>query len=211
MVIIKAPTADATKQIFQPYAIAMGELVYSWNHLQEDLAGLFWRLSQIENGAIAFAIWHSTANDHAQRSMLRAVAEVALAEKTEVRAEVVWLLDKIDYSLRHKRNDAIHAPLTLFTDQNGTTVIPYDMTNNPRADSLEGKEILKELIWYRETAEVLRGFCWQLSHSLHPARPQPLPQRPTLPHLGPQTTSKGKPQAKRDKALQPRRRSIREI
>jgi hypothetical protein len=211
MPIIRAPTGQESIKLFEPYAIAMGELVYAWNHLQEELAGLFWRLSGIENGAIAFAIWHSTPNDHAQRAMLRACAEVALADKELPRAEVIWMLDKIDNSLRHKRNNAIHAPLTLYTDHTGTTVIPYDLTNNPRADSLEGKEILKELIWYRQTADTLRQFCWQLRHALHPARPQPLPGRPTLPHLGPQTTAKEKHPAKRDKVLQPRRRSIREI
>lgn len=203
----RAPTGDESKKHLEPYAIAMGELIYGWNHLQEELANLFWRVTGIKNGAIPFAIWHSTPSDHNQRMMLRAATEVTYARNKEAREAIIWLLDRIDNSLRHKRNDAIHAPLVLNTDALGTSVIPYDWTNNPRAGALLGKEILKELIWYRETTDVLRNYSWELRHALHPTRPHALPKKPELPHLGPQTRSKGKHQEGSDKAPQPRRRS----
>lgn len=183
MAVTEGPTPEERRKAIEPHVSAIGELVCSWNHLQEELAHLFWRVSKIPDGDIAFTIWHSTPNDHAQRSMLRAAARVSLAANEKVLGAVTWLLDRIDNSLRHKRNDAVHAPLILAVGSGGITVIPRDCTNNPRAASLEGKDIMKELIWYRETADALQHYCWQLNFVL--TSPQlPFPEKPICSSVG---------------------------
>jgi hypothetical protein len=210
MAVIKAPSYEERRKIIEPYLIATGELVYAWNQLHEELAGLFWRITGIKNGAIPFAIWHSTPSDHGQRAMLKAAAKVALAKNEAALKEVLWLLDRIDKSLRHKRNDAIHAPVVLVTDDKGTIIAPRDMTNNPRALALRGKEILKEITWYRETAEALRAFCWQLRMALRPGGSHPLPKRPDMPHLGTQKVPKDTHRGNTQKAPRRPHQSIQE-
>jgi len=183
MAVVKAPTAEEANKATAPHVTAIGELVCAWNNLQEELADLFSLVSKIPSVDIAYAIWHSTPNDHAQRSMVREAAKVSLSTDEQALEAVTWLLNQIDNSLRHKRNDAVHAPLILAVGSAGITVIPRDCTNNPRAASLEGKDILKELIWYRETAEVLRHYCWRLNYVLS-AKGVPIPEKPALPRLG---------------------------
>lgn len=212
MAVIRAPTGEESNKIFQPYAIALGELVYAWNHLQDELASLFWRVSTIENGAIPFAIWHSVPSDRTQRQFIRVTAEVSLDGNEEAQKEIVWLLDKVDHLLASTRNDAMHAPLTLLTDQDGTRIVAHNMTNHPRAESLEGKEILATFIWARQTAEILRHYSWQLRHALNPKRPHALPKRPELPRLVPQTKATEKSPAGRGKARRrPHQLRIREV
>jgi hypothetical protein len=103
---------------------------------------------------------------------------------------VLWLLDKVDHFLSSKRNDALHSPVVLVTGADGTTIRPYELTNNPRAEALKQKDILKHLIWYRENAESLRVFCVKIRRALRADYTGTWPERPTLPHLGPQTTAK---------------------
>lgn len=193
-------TQEKRDELLQPYEIETGRLVWTWNHLQDSLSRLFWRTTGVSNGALAYAIWHSTPSDLAQRKMLRAAAKVrySAADDTAALEAIEWVLNKIDSSLVHNRNDAIHAPLIIeMTTEGNTRIKPHDMTNNPRAASLEGKEILTEIIRYRETADVLRRYCNALFTALRPPRTGPLPERPVLPHAQHTKTSKkthkGKP------------------
>lgn len=188
--------------IFEPYALELGLLVYAWNHLQDDLARLFSLMFGIGNDAAAFAVWHSTPSDLAQRKMLRAAAEVKLAKDRRTLDEIIWLLDKVDHMLSSKRNNAIHAPVVIKTGIGGATIAPYEMALNPRAAALKDKDIIKELIWYRDTAVELRKFSSALYRAIADDD-EPWPNRPTLPHLGQQTRAKEKPPAKPRKEPRP--------
>jgi hypothetical protein len=211
MPITKVPSGQERQETIEPYLIEIGALVLSWNYLHEELANLFWRVTGIPNGAIAFAIWHSTPSDLTQRKMLRAAVEVVYGENDETRERILWLLNKVDHFLAQKRNDALHAAVVLLVEPEGTKIIPQNFTNSPRADSLEGKQIIKELIWYRETADALKWDARMLRQALHPKRPQPLPEKPKMPHLVLPTNATEKPPVKRAKGrLPPHRLRIHE-
>jgi hypothetical protein len=184
--IVHTPTREEADAVFTPYAIEMGRLVYAWNHLHDDLAKLFWRVTGIRKSETAYAIWHSTPSDLGQRKMLIAAASTAFAKNDPAKSAILWLVGQVNNSLAAKRNDAIHGPVVLVTDLYGTSVRPDDWTNNPRASSLRGKQILSELVWYRETAECLRLYCRALERALSsPGQAGSLPEKPTLPHHRP--------------------------
>jgi hypothetical protein len=186
----KLPTRRELDKAFKPYALELGHLVHSWNHLQDGLARLFWRVTGIKDGAVPLAIWHSTPSDLSQRKMLRAAVEVVYANDKRAREDVLWLLDRVDHMLSGKRNNAIHAPVVMSSDGTGIAIKPYDMALNPRAAALEGKAIIAELIWYRETAEVLRAHSYRLFVALRQPRDGAWPDKPALPHLRPPKTAK---------------------
>lgn len=204
MAVIKVPPGQQLKDVFEPYALELGLLVYSWNHLQDELARLFSVIVGLPTRTeMALAIWHSTPSDLAQRKMLRAAIEVVFAKNKPAKDDLIWLLDKVDQSLSGKRNNAIHAPVVIRTGFHGATIAPYELALNPRAIALRGKDIVNELIWYRDTAVALRQYCSLLVRSLTKSEPDTWPKRPLLPHLIQQTKAKEKPLAKPRKEPQP--------
>src|SRR5262245_20451082 len=137
--------------------------------------------------------------------MLRAATVSSFPESCPARQEILWLLDQIDRALSHKRNDAVHGPLTFFVGAEGARLVPSPLTNSPRAKSLEGKQLLEEFVWYEQTAWVLGYYARSLDVSIRfgEARYE-WPQRPQLPHRGQKTN----PMAGRSRSP-PKRRSWR--
>jgi hypothetical protein len=80
---------DAASAAFEPYFSAVGKVVHAWNHLHEELGKLFCEVVGISQ-SMGMAIWHSTANDKAQRVML----EAAIVERTH----------DDDWSEKHRRS-----------------------------------------------------------------------------------------------------------
>ena len=173
-------------QILRPYKQELGELVFAWNSLHDELAHLFGLVIKIPRVETAFAIWHSTPSDLAQRKMLRNAVEAEFSSKDNRKADLLWLLDKVDYGLSQKRNDAIHAPITIRLDPEGNVigVEPTSWSNSPRAKSLGGKDLLRELTWYRMSAVVLCLYVIDVCLALDPSARQPWPHRPLLPNAG---------------------------
>jgi hypothetical protein len=194
--MVKPSPGEGLRGVFEPYALELGLLVYAWNHLQDDLARLFSLMFGVGNDMAALAVWHSTPSDLAQRKMLKAAAEVQLVKDIRARDDILWLLDKVDHMLSGKRNNAIHAAVVIQTGFEGAKIVPYEMAKNPRAAALKDKDIIKELVWYRDTAVALRKFSSALFRALGSAYDEPWPDRPVLPHLGQKTTATGKPPAK---------------
>lgn len=176
----KPLTKREKEKIFRPYAIELGYLVYAWNHLQETLAELFWRVSGIPKQAAAFAIWHSIPSDRYQRLMLEAAAEKTIFDKTKLE-DIHWLMKKLNKPMSGQRNDAVHAPMIFFTDLVGTTLRPYDWTGNPRALSLAGKNVTQELLLYRKRTEILREYAKAMHRHLGAPAIRSWPDRPKLP------------------------------
>lgn len=209
--IVKALSDKQLDRHYRPYALALGHLVYSWNLLHDKLAELFWTISGINEGVIAFSIWHSTPSDLAQRKMLRAAAKANPNLGEDERAEILWVLKAIDDSLAHKRNDALHAPFEFLTRFTSDPILqPRTFpTGNPRALSLAGKDMLSEFAWYRKTAEVLsRHVALMDRYFAHPGQ-RTWPERPKLPHLARETTPKARSRQTRPKSPPPRPESSR--
>ena len=147
MAIVTPPLPDRIEKVFAPYAREVGKLVASWNQLQERLGKLFSVIVRKDHPGIALAIWHTTRSDLAQRQMLRASSEAAAAAglfpEQAKKDDIKWLLDRTD-ELAQQRNDAIHAPVAFFTDQDGTRLMTEYFFGSPRALSLKDKSLWDE-------------------------------------------------------------------
>ena len=191
------------RKLHDKYALELGRMVAEWNNLHDSLAYLFWQATGISDSTLSFAIWHSTPSDLSQRKMLRAVAMEKYAKDIEYRKDILWLIDKIDHQLASKRNDANHAPVVFRHSSSGLSIAPLSGLGNPRADGLDGKEIVKEIIWYRKMASVLNEYAYDLYEALDRGKGRPLPPRPSIPTLNSRLQAKGKTPAGPRKAPSP--------
>lgn len=186
-ITLTTTTPEMLEELFQPYGLELGKLVYSWNKIQESLSRIFSQIVDAKHPNVATAIWHSTPSDLQQRKMLRSALSM-FDRKSSPASEIIWILDSIDHSLAHKRNDAIHAPLVFITDALGTTLGPDRFTSdNPRAKALLGKDLLAEFKWYHETCDVLTRYARAISQSIRDPDRHSVPERPKLPLLTLQT------------------------
>jgi hypothetical protein len=180
--MVRLPSRKQIRQKKNPYVVALGNLVIAWNTLQEQLAELFWAITELSDSTIPLAVWHSTNNDRAQRQMLRAVVDSMYSQRavreldSKLKAailrkkdDITWLLNKAN-SLADQRNDAVHAPLWFVIDTTGSDkigeMVPATFYGNPRAGKLVGKNLLKEFRWYKESTDVLAGYALRVRFSL---------------------------------------------
>jgi hypothetical protein len=158
----KMLTPAATKALLRPYITELGYLAAAWNQLQHNLSSLFTLLVASGKDPIGQAVWHAAESDFVQRKMLRAFVEIdqtllpAQRALLELQArEILWILDQIDRNLRHKRNNAIHAPLMTITGVwDGAVrhrVEAHFNPHNPRAKPLRGKNLKDEFKDYPRT------------------------------------------------------------
>jgi hypothetical protein len=182
--IIRETSPERIKKLLEPYARDVGKLVAAWNQLQEHLGELFSIIVRKDYPGVALAIWHSTQSDRSQRQMLGAAKEAAFFScllNERAKNDIKWLLDRSD-ELAHQRNDAIHAPIAFYTDQDGTQLVTEYFFGNPRASSLKDKKLSEEFSWYEKKTTILSGFalriavCLRSPEILWLARP-PLPNR----------------------------------
>jgi hypothetical protein len=164
-----------------PYASEIGHATLAWNHLHENLSLLFWHA--IGPGAVPAAIWNKLSNDRVQRDMLKTAVEAGafLRKRPGLSDDVLWLLKETD-KLAEQRNVAVHAPLTALTDAKTgqTTVEPQDFFGNKRAKQLRGKDIVLELEWCSECADLLNDFAADLILTIND-KSGSWPERPSLP------------------------------
>jgi hypothetical protein len=182
MATVNPPQPDRIEKVFEPYAREVGKLVASWNQLQERLGEIFSVIVRQDQPGIALAIWYSTQSDLAQRNMLRAAVEAAAAAglltEQSRKEDIKWLLDCAD-KLSRGRNDAIHAPVAIYNDQDGTKLMTEYFFGNPRALNLKDKNLPNEFSAYATKASMLSSFALICAASLR----QPdidWPNRPTL-------------------------------
>jgi hypothetical protein len=192
----KLLTASTAKAAMRPYAAEVGLLANAWNHLHHNLSLLFALLLRAPNPYAGQALWHSLESDVLQRKILRALIEADefpvppeyKQPLTPTQAkEILYVLNEIDRPLRGKRNNAIHAPLVLFSgihrNAARTWAEAHFDSQNPRARPLRGLDLIEEFRDY--TAELERlskyiGEMWSALNPLYAAR-HPWPQRPLVP------------------------------
>ncbi|WKA26365.1 hypothetical protein [Bradyrhizobium roseum] len=180
-VMASIPSWDALDKRFEPYAIQLGWLAYSWNKLHERLSDIFWALTGIQNGYIPAAIWNAVKNDRTQREMLKGLASATLTDRKDLLEEILWVLKQAD-KFEDKRNDALHSPLIFMIEKDGPRLSSSHHMGNPRALKLKDKDLLNEFKWYGETANVLASYLPTLTRCIRsPNHPF---ERPTLPALG---------------------------
>jgi hypothetical protein len=192
-----ALTKKQRQKKFRPYAVELGEVIYSWNRLQESLASMFWHFTRRPDDLwdeVGLAIWYSTPNDRTQREMLRAAVRASERDKAfekypEGQEDIYWLLNKCN-SFADKRNDAIHSPYMIWPKNVGPGALEGEriftggfLLGNPRGLKLQGKDLLAEFRWYSAYADELFYYSESIRECLNDPR-KPWPEKPVLPHLG---------------------------
>jgi len=176
-----------------PITKAIGRTVMEWNDMCESFGLLFGAIIHPSQpwSPIAMAVWHSTTSDRAQRDMLR---EAALAIPDEAKKglpklaeDIGWLCERAN-SLADRRNDVVHAPLTMELDRiepsKVIAVIPATFFGHPRALKLEGKDLIAEFALYTSYAGKLKIFSRQMMTSIQAGQAvHAWPDRPQLPNL----------------------------
>jgi len=183
------------EQKFRPYAQHIGFLVHSWNRMQETLGKIFWALSAMD-GLTGMRVWYSQNDDRAQRRLLEAAFLGAKQIKLitpELADEIRWLHDKCA-SLAGRRNSVIHSPFAF--DPETQTFGGAHHFGHPRAAELKGKDLLAELKWNRDWADLLADHG-EILHICVREKSAPLPDRPLLPVVGQKATRAKKPRRKK--------------
>ena len=159
--------------------------------MHRNLGVLFALIVRSPSEKMALAIWYSTDSDYAQRKMLHVAVEKATHLSSEQICGILWAINRIDDSLRHHRNDAMHAPLAflLGTPENpdapiiSMTADPH--SPNPRAVSLFKKTGLADLRKYlkeqEELAHVLAAYIAEMGNAIKDPVTHAWPDKPKLP------------------------------
>lgn len=188
------------------HASALGNVVVSWCRLYEELALWFVDLVNPDNRDALFAAWHEVKSDRTQRHMLRAVAVNSLCGKRgPLRRRLMWTLGEID-RMENKRNDAVHAPVTIGLDDNFSRIVVFPQleSGNPRAKSLGDANLEEEFRIHQRNTDALRHYLETVRPFLKAGAPlDQLPQRPSLEGIARSSARKrGKNQPPPDKPPQ---------
>jgi hypothetical protein len=177
---IRAKQQRAKVRKFKPFAVEVGWIAYEWNSLHEAFCQVFADLLGLRehDRARAYAIWHSTSNDRAQREMLSSLIKELkkpFYHKTpppkphtiKLYEGVLWVLNEKMRELAGRRNTAIHAPLILVSLGREGLIFEVEtntFTGNPRACELpaDDNEIRDEYEWYRDHLEKLSAYVMNL-------------------------------------------------
>lgn len=187
------PFADRyTEAIYEPYALAIGQVALAWNDLCNMLAGIFWTVLGGGFPDVPLAAWNALRADRTQRDMLRpAVAAffnggtgaATLQKYPTAKADFDWLLVEVG-KLEDARNNAIHAPLAAIRGEENARVVPNTLMGHPRARRLDqlpnSDAVLAEFRRCRDTANCLRDYGWRMDLVLCRGKGT-WPERPVLP------------------------------
>jgi hypothetical protein len=168
--IIRYPSDAEVRAHFEAYVAAVGKVAHAWNYLHERLGHLFVTIIDAPNRDVSVAVWYSPFADRVQRDMLQATIE-AMPEyrwhnqPPQAKADLLDVLKEIS-ALGFKRDDAIHAPASLYTDVKGAEMAASFLSRHRRARNLAGKSLLVEFDWCERYAEALSRFIDQARHAL---------------------------------------------
>ena len=188
---LKIGDPKVVRKMFRSYGTDIGHLAIAWNTLHETLSQLFEVVLRSRSPKIGAAIWYSTDSDFSQRKMLRSATEHARHLTARQRSDILGMLDKIDNTLRHQRNNAMHAPLVLILSSPESWIEADPDSESPRAKALRGKDIRKEFRLCRDLAGVLSKYAHEMHRALTwPAR-YSWPEKPPLPHANQKKSRRG--------------------
>jgi hypothetical protein len=180
--IVPWANVEETKKAFEAYVAAVGKVAHAWNYLHEQLGILFVAVSGLERN-VGLSIWYSVNSDRAQRDMLKAAVNATNSERStklpRAPDDLKWLLDRAD-ALAEDRNNAVHAPCSLYLGGNVSEMGASFFNGNPRAKKLMGKELLVEFAWCESYAETLSRFTGMLGTAIAFPDRFPWPQRTNI-------------------------------
>ena len=180
--IVRWSNFEETKKAFDAYVAAVGKVAYAWNYLHEKLGKLFVAVSGAER-EVALANWYSVWSDRGQRAMLRAKVNATVSERSkrppDPDDDLIWLLNCAD-DLAEDRNNAVHAPCSLYINGSRSEMGAAFFNGNPRARKLMGKELLVEFAWCEAYAETLSRFTELLAVAIAFPDRFPWPERPKI-------------------------------
>lgn len=180
--IVRWSTFEDTKKTFDAYVAAVGKVAHAWNYLHERLGVLFVAVTGMERN-VALSIWYSVKSDLAQRDMLNAAIDATNSKRStkwpEAPSDLKWLLDRA-HELAEARNNAVHAPCSLYIVGSDLKMGASFFDGNPRAKKLMGKELLVEFAWCEGLAETLIRFAEMLANAIAFPDRFPWPQRPRI-------------------------------
>jgi hypothetical protein len=132
---------EETRKAFDAYVAAVGKVAYEWNALHEQLGILFVAVSGAER-KVALAKWYSVRSDRDQRAMLRNAVNTTNSERSKTLPEapddLIWLLDHA-HDLAEDRNNAVHAPCSLYIGGSGSEMGPRISMEIPAPGNLRAK------------------------------------------------------------------------
>lgn len=189
---IPTRTPAGMRAVLRPYITELGYLAASWNQLQHNLSSLFSLLVTPGRVAIGQAVWYAAESDFVQRKMLRAFVTAdqgLLPQDRKLSSEqakgILWLLDQVDSGLRHKRNNAIHAPLMVLTQVIDNSVKTWVEAHfnpyNPRAKPLRGKDLVEEFQSYTAQADILAAHAALIFAAIDDPARNSWPDKPPSP------------------------------
>jgi hypothetical protein len=173
------PPDDELNAAFTPYIVAAGEVVNSWNKLQEQLNLVFAAITGMPKD-MATSIWHSLRSDSLQRDMLlAAIAAVPHDGRLAIILSNLIALVKHANALAQDRNNAIHAPVSLAIGNGKLVPFPVHFHGDRLAKRLLGKNIILEFNRCRDETNVLREYAEKIETALKfPS--YALPDKPAL-------------------------------
>jgi hypothetical protein len=83
----KPPVYDHVK--FRAHIVQVGEIIYLWNRVHDNLFQIFWGIVGPADHTLAFELWHVIQSDSAQREMVQKTAIVRL--KGRMLADALWV------------------------------------------------------------------------------------------------------------------------
>ena len=165
--------------------------------------------------SIAYAIWHSSKSDAAQRDMLTAALKASIAElkllptdahntfQQKVFEEYFWIVKEIG-KLSHDRNDLIHSPIALSFASGAQEfeAVVTDVYSNPRAAKMVNKELFQLCRWLIAFCEEMSRYVAQVNQAVRldeklPPRLKPKPKSDFPTRRQPPVRSKRLKSAKR--------------
>ena len=83
-------------EVFDPYALAIGQAVLAWNDLHAWLGALLQSILYPRQWNLMDLLWNSMTQDRAARQMLRAAASWHYRINAEAAEAVIWLVGQVD-------------------------------------------------------------------------------------------------------------------
>lgn len=178
-------------EVFEPYALAIGQAVLAWNDLHKWLGVLLESIlfpRGSGDSSHLYSFWEAMTQDRAARDLLKAAASHKFSLRVHgpgsdgaaSMEKIKWLLGQVD-RLEQLRNDIVHT--TLIRDASNIVQVSCEDGASRAARLRSRPDLLAEIHWCRDVALALRDYVLDLDRALESVHGT-LPDIPSLPNRG---------------------------